>query len=85
MHGYFLVADTLIDLDQADRRAAGTVTLEVDSPNDIAEQCWNAGYTVRPHDDDTDERCSAFLITDAFGRSILLTPRAERESVRASA
>ena len=78
---YFLVGETVIEVDPAPRVAPALVELEVDSPNDIAERCWNAGYTVRLRDADADESSSAFLLTDPFGRSIMLTPRAERQSV----
>jgi len=81
---YFLVDDTLIEVDPASWREPETVTLAVDAPNDLAERCWNAGYTVRPLDAETDESCSAFLITDPFGHSVLLTPRAEHQSAEAA-
>lgn len=82
---YFLVGEIVIEVDPASRGEPEAVTLVVESPNDLAERCWNAGYTVRPRDGDTDESCSTFLITDPFGRSILLTPRGEGASAQASA
>jgi len=82
---FFLVGDTLIEVDPASRVAPEAVALEVDAPNEIAERCWNAGYTVRLRDNDLDESDPAFFITDPFGRSIALTPRAERRSAQASA
>jgi catechol 2,3-dioxygenase-like lactoylglutathione lyase family enzyme len=82
---WFLVGDTLIEVDPARRLAPETVELAVDAPNDLAEQCWNAGYTVRLRDADADDSCSAFLITDPFGRTIALTPRDTRQSANAIA
>jgi hypothetical protein len=82
---WFLVGDALIEVDPARRVAPETVELAVDAPNDLAEKCWNAGYTVRLRDADVDDSCSAFLITDPFGRTIALTQRVTRQSVDAIA
>ena len=82
---FFLIGDTLIEIDPAPRFAPQAVALEVDAPNELAERCWNAGYTVRLRDDDVDESNPAFVITDPFGRSIALTQRAAHRPARASA
>jgi hypothetical protein len=78
---WFLVGDTLVEVDPAPRAAPAPVEVAVDSPNEIAERCWNAGYTVRLRDPGADDSCSEFVITDPFGRSITLTSRANSESV----
>ena len=82
---FFLVGDTLLEVDPAPRVAPEAVELEVDAPNEFAERCWNAGYTVRLRDPDFDESNPAFVITDPFGRSIALTQRATHRSAQASA
>lgn len=82
---FFLVGDTLIEVDPSARAEPTVVELAVDSPNDLAERCWNAGYTVRLRDVAPDDSCSAFLVTDPFGRSIALTRRADAHLARASA
>lgn len=82
---WFLVGDTLIEIDPAPRISPEPVELVVDAPNEIAEQCWDAGYTVRLRDADVGDSCSAFLITDPFGRTIALTRGAAQQSVECMA
>lgn len=82
---WFLVGDTLVEVDPAPRVSPEPVELAVDAPNEIAEHCWDAGYTVRLRDADVDDSCSAFLITDPFGRTIALTPRAAQQMVESMA
>ena len=78
---WFLIGDTLVEVDPAPRGAPEPVEVAVVSPNEIAERCWNAGYTVQLRDPDADDSCSEFVITDPFGRSITLTTRADDQAV----
>ena len=77
---WFLVGETLVEVSQNRRRAAGPLEVAVDAPLDLAERCWDAGYSVRPHADDREERVS---VIDPFGRTITLVARGADGSARA--
>ena len=65
----------------ARRRSAGArgqatttpVAVVVDDPVAIAERCWDAGYTVRVHDDPAG--AVSLFLADPFGREIALIGR----------
>lgn len=66
---WFLIGTTLVPVSLTPTR--DVVELCVDSPAAIAEQCWDAGYSVRLRTNDPDD----FIVTDPFGRQIVLIPR----------
>lgn len=68
---WFFVAGSLVEVCPAHGSTAETLALSVESPADIAERCWDSGYTVRvPADDST----GSMIVVDPFGRSITLLP-----------
>jgi hypothetical protein len=69
---WFLVGETLVEVGTSRRDATEPLEVAVDSPLDLAERCWDAGYSVRPHADD---RGGRITVTDPFGRSITLVSR----------
>jgi catechol 2,3-dioxygenase-like lactoylglutathione lyase family enzyme len=77
---WFLVGATLVEVGTGRRDPAEPLEVPVDSPLDLAERCWDAGYSVRPHADDRDGRIS---VTDPFGRSITLVVRSAMGIARA--
>ena len=68
---WFLVGTTLVPVSLSPD--TGILELLVDSPAAVAERCWDAGYTVRFREDDTDDP----IVIDPFGRQIVLTPRTD--------
>ena len=50
--------------------------LVMDDPTGMAERCWDAGFTVRVRE--TRSGGTAFVVTDPFGRRLVLAPRAPR-------
>ncbi|HKW46823.1 MAG TPA: hypothetical protein VJN70_05240 [Gemmatimonadaceae bacterium] len=74
---WFLVGGTLIEV-RAEPSDAGTLEVPVESPAQIAERCWDAGYTVRvPTDGTTGE----VVVIDPFGQQIALVPRLSERSL----
>ena len=71
---WFLVGGTLVEVG-ADAGAAvpAAIALEVDSPDDVAERCWDAGFTVRLRHDGI--RPAEVSVVDPFGRRIDLISR----------
>ena len=69
---WFLVGESLVEVGTSRRDAAKPLEAAVDSPLDLAERCWDAGYSVRPH---ADVRGGRITVTDPFGRSITLVAR----------
>lgn len=57
---------------------ATPVRLVVDDPEEVAERCWDAGFTVQVIQDATG-RASISLV-DPFGHRIDLVPRMETSS-----
>ena len=68
----FLVEDQLVEVRASRDDIADVLELTVAWPIDIAERCWDAGYTVRLDEDDAD---SVLHVTDPLGRSIALRAR----------
>jgi catechol 2,3-dioxygenase-like lactoylglutathione lyase family enzyme len=66
---WFLVGETLVEVSTSRRDATSPLEVAVDAPLDLAERCWDAGYSVRPHADDRADRVS---VIDPFGRTITL-------------
>src|SRR6185295_4282494 len=50
------------------------IVLEVDDPDSVAQRCWDAGLTVRVHQDETGR--APVSVIDPFGRRVDLVPRA---------
>jgi len=50
------------------------IVLEVDDPDSVAQRCWDAGLTVRLHQDETGR--APVSVIDSFGRRVDLVPRA---------
>jgi hypothetical protein len=76
---WFLVGETLVEVSTSRRDATSPLEVAVDAPLDLAERCWDAGYSVRPHADDRDDRVS---VIDPFGRTIVLVARGAEASER---
>ena len=69
---WFLVAGAFIEVVGAAGRSA-PVILDVDAPDELAQRCWDAGFTVRMHQDPTGR--ASVSVFDPFGRRIDLAPR----------
>ena len=69
---WFLVGETLIELSPGPPKSAGPVELEVDSPEDLLERAWDAGYLVEVREDAAG---LTLLIVDPAGRRIRLVQR----------
>lgn len=68
---HFLIDQTLVEVAPV-RSDAETIELPVDSPNEVAARCWDAGYTIRLP---ANERPGALAVIDPFGRAIILKAR----------
>ena len=68
---YFLFEQSIVEVGPA-RSDVESLELPVDSPNDVAARCWDAGYTVRLLGN---ERPGALVVVDPFGRAVLLRSR----------
>jgi hypothetical protein len=79
----FLVAGTRFDASMSGPATGTPVVLVVDDPVELAERCWDAGFTVRILPDPTGR--APISLTDPFGRRIHLVPRSGTLSVTASA
>jgi catechol 2,3-dioxygenase-like lactoylglutathione lyase family enzyme len=69
---WFLVEETLIELRSAAFGGNDSVELAVDSPEDLAERAWDAGYSVEVHEDDAGV---TLTLVDPTGRRIRLLQR----------
>ena len=69
----FLVAGALIEVGGAALGRGAPVVLDVDDPDELAQRCWDAGFTVRMHQDPTGR--APVSVFDPFGRRIDLAPR----------
>jgi len=69
---YFLVEDQLVEAGALGDAEHAALELTVESPLELAERCWNAGYSVR-FDGDGDD--AILQLMDPYGRSIALLPR----------
>ena len=50
---WFLVGGTLVEVSADPGAVRAAITLAVDAPYDVAERCWDAGFTVRVRHDGT--------------------------------
>ena len=66
---WFLFGETLVEAGPMLGESRGMIEVEVDSPNDTAARCWDAGYTVRPLKNGTP---GALSVIDPFGRQVVL-------------
>jgi hypothetical protein len=70
---WFLVAGAFIEVAGGAIGRSAPVVLDVEDPDDLAQRCWDAGFTVRMHQDATGR--AAVSVFDPFGRRIDLAPR----------
>jgi hypothetical protein len=70
---HFLVEGQRIDVRAARGGHDDGLELTVRSPVEIAERCWDAGFTVRLENEGSEV---VLHVTDPLGRSIALRPRA---------
>jgi hypothetical protein len=84
-HGrlWFLVAGALIEVGGAAVGCSAPVILDVDDPDELAQRCWDAGFTVRMHQDPTGR--APVSVFDPFDRRIDLAPRARAMSAHRTA
>ena len=68
----FRVGDTVLEVSTSRHQVVESVEIPVESPLDVAAQCWDAGSTVRLHAVGGDDTVS---VTDPFGRTITLVRR----------
>ncbi len=80
---WFLVGGTLVEVGPALRSAAAPLELDVDDPFEVAERCWDAGFSVLVNGDGADG--APVSVLDPFGRRIDLTPRDITMSARLAA
>jgi extradiol dioxygenase family protein len=66
----FIVEGTRIDVNTSSARESAPVILSVADPQELAERCWDAGYSVQVGHE-TAERTTVSVI-DPFGRRIEL-------------
>jgi hypothetical protein len=69
---WFLLDGTLVEVGPHRGKASEILELTVESPNEVVERCWDAGYTVRLLGD---ADIGAMQVIDPFGRTIMLLPR----------
>ena len=69
---WFLFGATLVEAGPGICDLHDVLEVEVDSPNDSAARCWDAGYTVRLLRNGGAGTLSAI---DPFGRVVALVPR----------
>jgi hypothetical protein len=79
----FLVEETRFEVSMTGSASATPIVLIVDKPEELAERCWDAGFTVRVHQDAGGRL--PISVTDPFGRRIDLVARRATLSVGASA
>lgn len=70
---WFLVDGTLIQARAGDADRPVPIVLEVDSPEAIAERCWDAGFLVQVRTDSAGG--TALSVIDPFGQRIDLAVR----------
>lgn len=70
---WFRVGDAIIETGLG-WRARERIALPVRDPNETAERCWDAGFSVFVHDDVHDDRAAPLSVADPFGRRIDLVP-----------
>ena len=80
---WFLVSGTVIEVRSAPGSDTTPLMLEVDDPDALAQRCWDAGFTVRVHQDATGR--APVSVIDPFGRRIDLAPMEASTSPRLAA
>jgi len=70
---WFLVAGSLIEVSGGLVSTAKPIVLDVDDPDDLAQRCWDAGFTVLVNQDSTGR--APVSVFDPFGRRVDLAPR----------
>jgi hypothetical protein len=70
---WFLIGGTLVEAGSESRSATLPIVLDVDDPEASAERCWDAGFSVRVHQDATSR--APVSVVDPFGRRIDLAAR----------
>lgn len=69
---WFLFGETLVEAGPTHSESGALLELEVESPNDTAARCWDAGYTVRVLHNGIP---GSLAVIDPFGRQIALVSR----------
>lgn len=69
---WFLFGETLVEAGPSICELGDVLEVEVDSPNDAAARCWDAGYTVRLL---RTGGAGSLSVIDPFGRMVALVPR----------
>lgn len=78
---WFLVGSTLLEA-SADDEVSTSIVLEVDTPEAVAERCWDAGFRVHVSDDATG--LTSLSVVDPLDRRIELTVRGRTGRGRAT-
>jgi catechol 2,3-dioxygenase-like lactoylglutathione lyase family enzyme len=76
---WFRVGGSLIEVTTSRPLPVGAIEITVESPLDLAAQCWDAGSTVHLHTEGGDDTVT---VTDPFGRAITLVQRAADRRAR---
>ena len=71
---WFLVEGVLVETGPRVREHVSSLALPVQDPERLATRCWNAGFTVRAHEDPSGR--TALALVDPFGLEIELISRA---------
>jgi hypothetical protein len=66
---WFMVRGALIETGYERRDQSARIALRVKNPEEIAARCWDAGYTVLMHEEETSAP-GALAILDPFGLRI---------------
>jgi len=67
----FLIEERIVEVHATRNEGPETLELTVASPIDVAERCWDAGYTVALEGEGADAR---FFVNDPVDRLITLLP-----------
>jgi hypothetical protein len=79
---WFLIGEKLVEVRVSRGAAHETLDLMVASPSEVAERCWDAGYTIRLEGNHAE---TTIHVIDPFGRSIALIPYRSSETLGAAA
>jgi hypothetical protein len=70
---WFRVGGRVVEAGPRCASAAPPLVLDVDDPAQVAERCWDTGFTVHLHRDETGP--APVSAVDPFGRRVGLAPR----------
>ena len=70
---WFLVGGNIVEV-RTGNGGAAPIVIDVDDPDLLAQQCWDAGFTVRVGEDETGR--APVSVIDPFGRRLDLMPKA---------